>query len=251
MAWTDIANPSGVISTTLFGNLVVANFAVEKNHRHDPGVTGDGGDLWHPRPANDLRIGDFIPLGGVATAGIADSRIIGPAAAAVATWDSTLKKVYYLTASTSGTQEVIVVRETDFTIQLLPRCLWLVAHNALTVNDTLWCGYGSSMSGGNPTDGCFFRAVGNANWFAVNRAGGVETATDTGIAASTTIRGFEVIPTSTTSVTYYIDGVLKATVSTNAPATTTLMRFRLASTVSSSSTRIGPYMGWSHKMQSS
>jgi len=77
----------------------------------------------------------------------------------------------------------------------------------------------SNFSTGDPTDGIFFRASGIGNWYAVTRAATVETTTDAGIAQSaTTFRTFKFVTNSAgTSVEFYIDGVLKATHTTNIP----------------------------------
>jgi|GEM_PF-2197953 len=73
---------------------------------------------------------------------------------------------------------------------------------------------------GDPTNGVFFRRADDANWYAVTRAASTETTTDTGIAPSTTARVFR-IEYGTSSVKFYIDGVLKATHTTNIPTTNT------------------------------
>lgn len=57
-----------------------------------------------------------------------------------------------------------------------------------------------------------------ANWFAVTKAGGVPTATDTGIAPVVGSKKFH-FEASTGEVKFYIDDVLKATHTTNIPAT--------------------------------
>lgn len=62
-----------------------------------------------------------------------------------------------------------------------------------------------------PTDGVFFRAAAAANWFAVTRAGGVETVVDTGQALDDVFRKFEIRQHSTDVVTFLIDDAVVAT----------------------------------------
>jgi len=87
-----------------------------------------------------------------------------------------------------------------------------------TLTDRL--GFLDSISG-EPTDGCYFRYTHGTNsgkWEAVTRAAGVETATDTGIAASTNWVCFEIeVNAAGTSVVFYINGSVVATNTTNIP----------------------------------
>jgi hypothetical protein len=89
---------------------------------------------------------------------------------------------------------------------------------------TVYIGLGSNDGGSDLTDGCYFRythSVASGNWEAVTSASSSRTASDTGVAAGTTHSIFEVrINQAGTSVTYYIDGALVATITTNIPSTT-------------------------------
>jgi len=69
-----------------------------------------------------------------------------------------------------------------------------------------------------PTNGVFFRADGVGNWFAVTRAAGVETATDTGQALDNTWRTLEIIQLGSVLVVFLIDGVVVANHQTDIPA---------------------------------
>ena len=84
-------------------------------------------------------------------------------------------------------------------------------------------GFVSQKTSLTPTDGVFFRSDGGANWFAVTRAGGVETPTDTAQAADDTWRLFEIRQTSTDVVQFLIDGVVVATHQTNIPSDVVLI----------------------------
>ena len=71
----------------------------------------------------------------------------------------------------------------------------------------------------DPANGIYFRnknAGAVVNWFAVSRKANVETAVDTGISATAQPKFMEIRITST-EITYYIDDVLVATISTNLP----------------------------------
>ncbi|MEK7165652.1 MAG: hypothetical protein AAB874_02495, partial [Patescibacteria group bacterium] len=90
---------------------------------------------------------------------------------------------------------------------------------AAHIDSTIRAGYfNGSNANTNPTSGAYFRATGTGNWYAVTRASDVETATDTGIPQATTYKAFKILSNSgATNFTFYIDGVLKATHTTNLP----------------------------------
>jgi hypothetical protein len=75
---------------------------------------------------------------------------------------------------------------------------------------------------GNGTDGLFFRythGVNSGKWQAVTRVGGVETASDTGVSpAASVYQILDVRVNGTgTSATFYINGTLTNTITTNIP----------------------------------
>lgn len=84
-------------------------------------------------------------------------------------------------------------------------------------NLDLWVGF-SATNSVTPTNGVGFRRTGAGNWFAVCRAGGVETAVDTAQAADDTWRTFETRHHGSDDVEFLIDGVLITTIQTNIPA---------------------------------
>lgn len=75
-----------------------------------------------------------------------------------------------------------------------------------------------------PTNGVFFRADGAGNWFAVTRAAGVETITDTAQALDDVWRVFEIRQTSTNVVVFLIDGVVVANHQADIPAADLMLR---------------------------
>jgi len=84
---------------------------------------------------------------------------------------------------------------------------------------TLRIGFFYNMTSAiDPVVGIYFRAIGTGNWFAITRMSDVETATNTGIAQTTTFKQFKIVSNvDGTSIDFYIDGVLKATHTTNIP----------------------------------
>ncbi len=78
-----------------------------------------------------------------------------------------------------------------------------------------------------PTNGVFFRANGTANWFAVCRSGGVETAVDTGQALDDVMRKFETRQNGQNVVTFLIDDAVVATIQTNIPAAELMLRLAI------------------------
>lgn len=84
----------------------------------------------------------------------------------------------------------------------------------------LTIGFIDSANQNDSTDGAFFRTSNGGNWYAVTVSGGTETATDTGVAASTTYARFRVSVldvSGTLTARFYIDGTLEATHTTNIP----------------------------------
>lgn len=70
-----------------------------------------------------------------------------------------------------------------------------------------------------PANGCYFRrndAGAAVNWFAVCRKAGVETAVDTTILGDLLNHDFKIVITNGIAQ-FYIDGTLRATISTNVP----------------------------------
>ena len=75
----------------------------------------------------------------------------------------------------------------------------------------------SSTPGSDPSHGVYFRSTDGGNWYAVTRASGTETATDTGVGTNTTAWQRLTVKYTSSSCTFYIDGTLEATHTTNIP----------------------------------
>lgn len=86
---------------------------------------------------------------------------------------------------------------------------------------TVYQGFGESIGSVEHNFGAYFRyndSVNAGRWQAVTRQGGVETATDTGVAADLLFSIFEIrVNSDATSVGFYINGTLVATHATNIP----------------------------------
>mgnify|MGYP001608083851 CR=1 FL=1 len=68
-----------------------------------------------------------------------------------------------------------------------------------------------------PANGIYIQWSGTGNYFLYSRAASSESTLDSGIANSTTLRGFK-ITISTTSLELFVDGVSKGTITTNIPS---------------------------------
>lgn len=86
----------------------------------------------------------------------------------------------------------------------------------------VFLGFTDSRSAAAQTDGCYFRythSENSGNWTCVTESNTTETTTDSGVAADTSYHAFEVkVNAAATSVTFYIDGSLVATHTTNIPS---------------------------------
>lgn len=93
--------------------------------------------------------------------------------------------------------------------------------------DTYSCtwGFGEQLGIKDQTNGAYFTYTHGTNagkWQAVTASAATRTTTDTGVAAVTTFSIFEIrVNQAGTSVTFYIDGTLVATNTTNIPTATT------------------------------
>lgn len=88
-----------------------------------------------------------------------------------------------------------------------------------TTTGFVFCGIArlSATPGSDPTNGVYFRATDGGNWYAVTRASNTETATDTGVSQSTSLWRRLTAKYTASSCTFFIDGSLVATHTTNIP----------------------------------
>jgi hypothetical protein len=151
----------------------------------------------------------------------------------------------------------------DYTYLELPRALakwsndqhlvleWLMGHVGTTITQYHAGMHGAGAPGlGNMEDLAEFRKDPGGNWFAVTRADGAYTTTDTGISANDARfriewHGSTVADDATAAVRFYVNGVLKATHTTNLPRTSGLAHpfFAIVNTVGGSQSnklQIGP-----------
>ena len=111
---------------------------------------------------------------------------------------------------------------------------------------TTYVGFGDNVATGDMAEGCYFRytdSVNSGKWEAVTAKASVKTAVDTGVAANTQYSIFEVrINAAGTSVEYYINDVLVATITTNIPVSPFGMIHKIEKSVGTTSRRF--HMDW-------
>lgn len=102
----------------------------------------------------------------------------------------------------------------------VPALLATLIDTPATTQGTYRIGLADGVMSSDPTNGIFFRradVASAANWFAVTRAAGVETATNTTITGNTLELLLEIEVVSASSVKFYLGGNLVATHSANIP----------------------------------
>jgi hypothetical protein len=138
-------------------------------------------------------------------------------------------------------------------VDLLPEFRVVCAHESL-VTSTIRLGYVDQNTTADAANAVMFRSANGGNWFAVVRKAGVETTTDTTVAASTTPREFKIIQDSATQVTFYIaNNSVRVETGANIPASGTVLRprVRFDGTASTMLARFGTTMYWAHEVKSS
>jgi hypothetical protein len=127
-----------------------------------------------------------------------------------------------------GTAGVMIIpgRTGDIHIKMVVRNAQAAA-SACTIR----IGLLNTNAAGEASDAIMFRASGTGNWTAVTRAGGTETATNCGVAQTTTFKTFEIlINPAFNQVTFIIDGVTCATHTTNIPTVALSPTFKVDTT---------------------
>ena len=243
-------------------NKLSDDLTVLSTHQHS-GAAGDGAGLWFPAWANDqlinhrIRLGRTFSTGGSGTTAAGDEVI----RAAGATYD--LSAVKDSTANWPAVNWAIagngyVSCETLYYAdsELRPVFDLIFAH-VDTTNLTVRMGFENIASDGfsaDQTEAAMFRVATTGRWYAVCRSGGSETAQDTGVAWSTTPKHFRVEFITSARVTFSIDGVEVADLTTNTPAVDMLLaagfgfNHPAAGTVNA---RTGQVLGLRHKVKSS
>lgn len=213
MAWTTPRSwVSGEIVTDSQLNLHLRDNLLSLSAHMHTGAAGDGVDLMPALEAENVTriVHPLAPIGAVN----GDSNFFGrfiftESAATGPIYDATSKWEYLLWTQTFAAACVAYYLgyAGSAPVDLLPRVRAWMAHVTLTTNSHR-IGFGSGALNTDPADGVYFRSTNGGNWFAVARAAGVETATDTLIAAATTPQQFEVIVESATVVRYLIAGLV-------------------------------------------
>lgn len=226
-------------------------------HQHS-GAPGDGARLIPPDFVTDTRKG--ITFGIPASNTIADTTIIINTTNATLNtapaYDSTNKWVYLTPSVTaSGGAVQVDAQHCYCTTQLLPEFIMAVQHVS-TATNTIRMGLADGVLTADPTNGIYFRNINGGNWEAVVRKAGTETATSTGVAASTTTpKSYRIKVDSPTQVTFYIAGAsVRVETGANIPDVSTVLRGRFGFTTSAIGTftcRIADWFGVSHEVISS
>jgi len=114
-----------------------------------------------------------------------------------------------------------------------------------TTTGIVYVGLGrfSVTPGSDPSHGVYFRSTDGGNWYAVTRASGTETATDTGVATNTTAWQRLTCKYTSASCTFYIDGTLEATHTTNIPTTEANCGMSVVKTAATSG-QVRYYVDW-------
>lgn len=95
--------------------------------------------------------------------------------------------------------------------------LWVAKMGQVDAFTDVRYGASDGWTANPPTNGIFFeRLAADTNWFAVCRSGGVQTRTDTGVAFSTNWITLE-YRRDASSVAFFVNGSLVATITTNIP----------------------------------
>jgi hypothetical protein len=186
-------------------------------------------DAIQPQFSNEKRIGLWLPIGGTpgTTTGV---EWVEHAATAVSdpTWDSTNKWIYVtLTTNAASASYYRASAALVTVVDLLPHFSTAMAHvtTSGSVNvHRLGFVSDATVTSSEPAAGLYFRSTTGGNWFAVARNAASETATDTGVTASTNPKSFRIVVESAASIKYYIDGTLEHTeTGANIPASGTVL----------------------------
>ncbi len=122
------------------------------------------------------------------------------------------------TSAVSGTTSSLLLSGTQGNISYLNSrsVIWRARLNTNDANTTIRIGESNGCTVSPVSSGAYFeRLDGETNWFAVTRNAGVQTRTDTGVAAGTDFAYFSYINNVGTSYSFFINDVLVATHTTN------------------------------------
>lgn len=122
------------------------------------------------------------------------------------------------TGAVSGTHERLNFSlSSAFNVGFNHEITWVLILNTVDANTTVRIGAANSVAGAPPNNGIYFEKLdADTNWFAVTRANGTQTRTDTGVAISTAYTAFKYVFNGT-SVAFSINDTLVATNTTTIP----------------------------------
>jgi len=122
-----------------------------------------------------------------------------------------------ITGAKSGDM-IVLHRNPNFDLSQLAWDMKLAVRYNQTTDVIRRIGFSESPTAEPPFDGIYFeKLAADANWFATTRAVSTQTRTNTGVAASTNFEEFWFSSLASGGWEFSIDGVLKATNTTNVP----------------------------------
>lgn len=134
-----------------------------------------------------------------------------------------------LTGTTSGSTATMGALaagthyQMDLTSDRVPAFMYHRYATSATTDQTVL--FGIADGGGATPNGVYWKRTDTGtpgNWRCITRAAGVETNTDSGVAGDTNYHDFEIFINAVGNITFYLDGTLEATHTTNIPTTTDL-----------------------------
>jgi hypothetical protein len=122
--------------------------------------------------------------------------------------------------------------------------LWVVRVIPVDANTGYNVGMQGTQSTQAPTNGIYFQKLpGDTNYFCVCRNGGAETRVDSGVAVDTGYHNFRAVKGPTTSVGFYIDAILVATITASVPQALIFPLSAITNTAAAAKTLLFDYYG--------
>lgn len=154
--------------------------------------------------------------------------------------------VRFETGATSGTvNRMLMLGNTPFLMSNSYAYTVIAQLNTNDANTQVRIGTSVDWLTNPPTSGVYFeKLAADTNWFCVTRSGGVETRTDTGTAVNTSFNTF-FLNRNSSGVTFWLNGVLECTHSTNVPTAGGGFGLHINNTAAANKTLDLDYTEWS------
>lgn len=192
-------------------------------------VIGQAGQLLMPPPGNGLYDyhntialqDDFISGGvGGGDVGALGFSITGGSTSTITSENNRMGLIRRDTSAVINTYTSVSLQSNSslFDPTLPHRLVWIVRINVNDANVSAKIGAQVSAFAITPGAGIYFEKLGtDTNWFCVTRSGGVETRTNSGVAADTLFNTFS-YTVATSSVVFKINDIVVASHSSNMPS---------------------------------